>query len=168
MPEVIDYSNRRGALVPLMPKIHALLTENAEKDTLAAFAKPENIIFWKQKMGKAFLEIKNRYILTVNAGDIAGLMFYRLEDGAAYISQLQAAWQYRRNPTIIEAMIDKFITNNEVKTCREVFAGENIKAPHDKELLAAVGFKDTFPDGWEPLGSVSDAAGALRTRYAIV
>ncbi len=165
MLEVNDYSNRRGALVPLMPKLHALLTENAEKDTLAAYAKPENIIFWKQKMGKAFLDIGNKFLLVTDGADIAGLMFYRIENGAAYLSQLQTAWRYRHNPAVLEMMLEKFVYNNEVKACAKVFAGENIRSPRNKELLAAVGFKETFPDGWEPLGNAAEAAGTLRARY---
>ncbi len=165
MLEITDYSNRRGGLVPLLPKIHALFAENAAKDALARFAPPQNIILWKQRYHKLVVEINRRFVLVADGSAIAGLMFYHFRDKAVYLDELQVAWQYRHNQAVFNLLMDRFVNSNEVKAVTAVFAGENIKSPADKELLASVGFTETFPDGWEPLGNVTDAAGALRTRY---
>ena len=62
MPEFIDYSSRRGAIVPLLPKIHALLKENAEKDKLSGLEIPENLVTWRQKINR---QDNHMVILTV-------------------------------------------------------------------------------------------------------
>jgi hypothetical protein len=165
MLEITDYSGRRGGLVAFLPKIHALFAENAARDALAGFKQPENIILWKQKYSKELIEIHRRFLLVTDLQSIAGLMFYHFKGGAVYIDELQTAWQNRNNPAVFNMMIDKFSTSNEVKSCAEIFAGTNIKSSADKELLASVGFKETFPGGWEPLGSLTEAVGALRQRY---
>ncbi len=166
MFEVIDFSSRRGALVPLLPKIHALLTVNAVKDKVAGIAPPENIILWKHRAHREILEIHRRFVLVMDGNSVTGLLFYHFKEDSVYLDQFQIAWEYRHNPAVLDIMTDKFAANREVKACGSVYAGENVKAPADKELLASVGFKETFPDGWEPLGTVAEAVGALRTRYA--
>jgi hypothetical protein len=165
MLEITDYSNRRGALVPMFPKIHALFAENATKDTLARFTPPENIILWKQRYRKLLLEINRRFLLVIDGYAITGLMFYHFKDGAVYLDELQIGWYYRNNPAVFNLLIEKFVNSNEVKAVSMVYAGANIKSPADKELLASVGFTEKFPEGFEPLGSVSEAAGALKLRY---
>jgi hypothetical protein len=55
--------------------------------------------------------------------------------------------------------------DNKVKSCAEVFAGERIKVERDKEILASVGFKDTYIDGYQLLGNPRDAEAALKLRY---
>jgi hypothetical protein len=165
MLEIMDFSSRRGGLVPLLPKIHAMLTENAAKDVLAGYRQPENIILWKQKAYKELVETHRRFLLVTDVQSVAGLLFYHFNDSAAYIDELQTAWQYRGNTAVFNLLADKFAANKDVKACTQIFAGENIKSPADKELLASVGFKETFPGGWEPLGSLPEAVNALRLRY---
>jgi hypothetical protein len=165
MLELTDYSNKRGGLVTLLPKIHALFTENAAKDTLARFAPPENIILWKQRYNKMVVEISRRFLIVTDGTAIAGLMFYHFKDGSVYLDELQIAWHYRHNQAVFNMLTERFSNSNEVKAVTAFYAGANIKSPADKELLASVGFMETFPDGWEPLGNLAEAVGALQTRY---
>ena len=92
MLEFVDYSSRRGAMVPLLPKIHALLKELAEKDKLSGVEPPENIVSWRQKTSPILLDISRRFLFAMEIKgqekQLAGFLFYRCdpkEPGKIYI-----------------------------------------------------------------------------------
>ena len=166
MLEISDYSGRRGVIVPLLPKIHALLKETAEKDTLAAFAPPEHYILWKQNAYKKLVEVHRRWLVVLDGPALAGFLFYHFETSIdVYIDELRIAWAYRNNGAVFTLLLDKFANNHEVRKVTSVFASLAVKKETSQEILASVGFGETFEGGWEPLGSLSDAVGALKLRY---
>lgn len=164
MLEFIDYSSRRGAVVTLLPKVHALLTENANRDKLAGIQAPEHLVTWSQKMKSGLLDIQRRFIVAVDGGVLAGLLFYRYQDTSLYIEDLHVAWVYRKNPLVVEGLLKKLEWDSNAKDAT-FFASERIKSEADKEILASVGFKQQHENGWENLGGMSAAVGALKLRY---
>ncbi|MCL2605020.1 MAG: hypothetical protein FWD90_11135 [Defluviitaleaceae bacterium] len=172
MLEFIDYSTRRGAIVPLLPKIHALLKENAEKDKLCGLEPPENLVTWRQKINPMLLDISRRFVFAMeikgpNNRDVLGFVFYRYppnEKGKLYINDMQIAYAQRGNAAVLTGLVAKLEADPNAKNAA-FFGGERLKKPVDKEILAGVGFIETFPDGWEPLGNMKEALGALRLRY---
>ncbi|MCL2498727.1 MAG: hypothetical protein FWE90_00145 [Defluviitaleaceae bacterium] len=172
MPEFIDYSSRRGAIVPLLPKIHALLKENAGKERLCGLEPPENIVSWRQRFNPLLLDVSRRFIFAMeiqgsDKRDVLGFVFYRYpadKKGTVYIEDMQIAHAHRNTAAILTGLIAKLETDPNAKSA-VFFGSERLKKPMDKELLAGVGFKETFPDGWEPLGNMKEALGALRVRY---
>ena len=166
MLESHDYSGRRGVLVPLMPKVHALLTETAKKEPLAGIEPPINIILWRQEIYKLLVEIHRRWLMVMDGPAIAGLMFFYFDkNGDTYINELRIAWPYRHNNGVFPLLIDRFMKDPGVKNSKNVFAGPNVKKEANQELLASVGFEAHFENGWEPLGNPTDAAGVLKLRY---
>jgi hypothetical protein len=174
MVEFIDYSSRRGAIVPLLPKIHALLKENSGKDKSGSLAMPENLVIWRQKINPHLLDISWRFLFAMelkNPGqgqrEVTGFIFYRYpinQPDTLYIEDMQIAWAKRNDPTVVLGLITKF--ESDPKTKNAVFFGsERLKMLADKEILAGVGFKETFPDGWEPLGTAKEAMDTLKKRY---
>ncbi|MCL2203899.1 MAG: hypothetical protein FWB88_08170 [Defluviitaleaceae bacterium] len=172
MPEFIDYSSRRGAIVSLLPKVHALLKELSVKDKLCGLEPPETLVMWRQKINPLLLDINRRFLFAMEiAGpdkrEILGYMFYRYDGSGperVYIEDMQVAWRHRRNAGVVAGLILKL--EKDPRTKNAVFyGGERLRVTTDKELLANVGFKETFPDGWEPLGNLKEATGALRIRY---
>jgi hypothetical protein len=165
MLEVHDYSNRRGIMVPMLKKFHEMLRETAEKDSMAACPPPENYILWKQNMHKKLVDINRRWFLVLDGKTVAGLMFFYFERDRIYIEELRIAWAYRNNSIAFTLLIDKFINDNTVRKSSAVYAGINVKREPNQEILASVGFGESFENGWEPLGTPQDAAGALKLRY---
>jgi hypothetical protein len=164
MLEVKDYSARRGVIVPILPKIHAMIKENAEKDTIAGIAPPEHIITWTQKMRKLLMDIKRRFLVASDGGNLAGIFFYRYDETKIYIEDLQIAWAYRNNPGVIEGFLKRLEFDAGTKDAT-FFVSERVKIEADKEILAAKGFKETHDGGWEELGSLQKTAAALKLRY---
>jgi len=164
MIEFFDYSGRRGALVTLLPKIHALLTENAQKDKLSGISQPEHIVTWQQKKKAVLLDINWRFLVCMDGPILAGLFFYRYQGSNIYIEDLHVAWAYRNNKAIIEGLLKKLEYDANAKDST-FFAGERIKTESDKEILASVGFKQEHEGGWENVGSLSQAVNALKLRY---
>jgi hypothetical protein len=167
MLEIHDYSSRRGVLVPLLPKIHAMTKDNVAKDKLTNLEPPEHVVTWTQKMRKVILDINRRFIVAVDGGNLAGIFFYRSDlrvGKKIFIEDVQVAWAYRNNPHVIDNFLKKLEYDQNTKDAT-FYASERIKIDHDKELLAAKGFKTTHEDGWERLGTFSEAAGAIKIRY---
>jgi hypothetical protein len=168
MLEIHDYSNRRGVLVPLLPKIHALLKETAEKETLAAFEPPEHIILWKQTMHKKLVEIHRRWLMVLDGPALAGFMFFHFgRDKNIYLDEIRTAWAYRHNKGVFTLLHDRFINDPHIKSKTDitVYGGVNIRREANQEILASVGFEQTFENNLEPLGSPSEAAAILKLRY---
>jgi hypothetical protein len=166
MLAVHDYSSRRGVLVPLLPQIHALLTETAKKDSLAGIEPPINIILWKQQMNKQLVDINRKWLVVLNGNILAGLFFFRfLPDGNIYLDELRIAWAYRNNNAVFTLLHDRFINDPAVKKAADVFGGMNIKKEKEQEILASVGFEQEYENKPEPLGNPVDAAGILKIRY---
>lgn len=165
MIEIHDYSGRRGALVPFFPKIHAMLKENAERDKMAGLEPPEHIVTWTQKLRKVLLDINRRFIVAADGGNLAGVFFYRYDATKVFIEDLQIAWAYRNNPNVIEGFLKKLEYDQAAKDAT-FYASERVKIDSDKEILAAKGFKTTHEDGWEELGTLQQAAGAIKIRYS--
>jgi hypothetical protein len=168
MLEITDFSNRRGAVVPLLPKIHAMLAASANKDTVAGLKPPANYILWKQEISKQLIDISRRWVTVMDGTDVAGLLFYRFDAKGEniYVDELRIAWAYRNNNNVITLLHDRFINDNSVKKASAVFAGANVKREANQEILATVGFEATFADGLEPLGKPADAAAAFKLRYS--
>ncbi|MCL2225972.1 MAG: hypothetical protein FWB96_13475 [Defluviitaleaceae bacterium] len=162
--EIHDYSSRRGALVPLLPKIHAMLKENASRDKLSVTEPPEHIISWRQKMRRTIVDINRRLLVALDGGSLAGIFFYRYDGANIYIEDVQTAWTYRKNPAVIEGFLKRLEYDAGTKTAT-FFVGERVKIEADKEMLAAKGFKEAHEGGWEKLGTLSQAAAAIKLRY---
>jgi len=169
MSDVFDYSSRRGAIVPLLTAVHALLKENAEKDKIRAMEPPEGIVAFRQKMGPLLLDINRRFLFAMDIKGsqrgIVGFLFYRFGEGnRVYIEDMELAWKHRTDGNTVLAMLNKLEFDPRAKA-GDFFGSERLKKPSDKEILAGAGFHEHFTDGWEPLGTVKDATGALRLRY---
>ena len=167
MLEVYDYSNRRGVIALMLTKIYAVMAENAEKDRQASLPPPGNRVLWTQRYKKIVVEINRRWLFVMDGNSIAGFLFYRLEENGSriYLDEFMLAWPYRHNAPVFTMLLDKFMNDRAVRDASEVFAGERIRIEHDKEMLAAVGFKDEYADGYESLGAPDKAADALKLRY---
>jgi hypothetical protein len=168
MLEVNDYSNRRGAMVPLLPKIHEMLAEASARDTVAGIKPPINYILWKQEISRRLVDIYRRWVAIMDGPVVAGVFFYHFgdKDKSIYIDELRIAWAYRNNNTVINMLCDRFANDNAIKKVSSVYASENIKKESSQEILATVGFEKQFENGWEPLGNPVDAAAAIKLRYS--
>jgi len=164
--QAYDYSTRRGAIVPLLSRVHALMTTNAKNDTLCGIDPPENIIFWRQRLYKQLVDIHTRWLFVLDDKQVAGVLFYHIGEDVPdiYIDELQVAWPYKGKPIVLAALLDKLGQDPAAKAAR-FFGSERVKSPHDKEILESRGFVETFPNGWEPLGNHSEALAALKLRY---
>ena len=162
--EIHDYSSRRGALIPLLPKIYEMLKDNSERDKLSGLAPPENIITWKQKTGKAILDVNRRLLVALDGGVLAGIFFYRHDGTDILIEDVHTAWAYRRNPGVIDGFLKKLEYDAGTKNAT-FYASDRVKIDADKEMLAAKGFKATYEDGREKLGTLAQAAAAIKIRY---
>ena len=164
MLEFFDYSNRRGVLVGWLPKIHTLLKNNALRDTLAGIQPPEHIVTWTQKMKAGLLDINRRFLVATEGTMLAGILFYRHENGNVYIEDLHVDWAFRKNPQVVEGLLKKLEFDTNAKDAT-FYASERIKSDADKEILASVGFKESHEGGWENLGGLSTTIGILKLRY---
>lgn len=164
MISVFDHSSRRGALVPMLNKIHALIAENAARDTLAGVEPPQNLILWTHKMRKHLVDIKWRFLVATDATNLAGLMFYRYEGNAIYIEEMHVAWAHRNNPQVIEGLLKKLEFDQGTQDAA-FYANSRMKLEVNKEILASVGFKDEHEGGWECLGDLAATVNALKLRY---
>ena len=170
MPDVFDYSSRRGAIVPLLPLVHDVMKENAAKDKLRAMEPPVGIVTFRQNMGPMLLDINRRFLFAMEKKgehrNVVGFLFYRYGEGnRVYIEDMELAWKYRGDGATVLALLAKLEFDQRVKE-GDFFGSERLKKPSDKEILADVGFHESFPDGWEPLGPLKDAINALRLRYS--
>ena len=171
MLETFDYSNRRGIIPPMLDKIYGVISEYAANDKLAGLPPLPNLIIWKQRMRKILVDISSRWLFAMDGTAVAGLLFYRFgkepeNAGNVYIDELIVAWGYKDDESVFGALLDKFVNNDSVKDCPEVFAGERVRRDADKELLASKGFAEKYPGGYQSLGAPEQAADALRLRYA--
>ena len=156
-----DYSNRRGVLVPLLPKVHALLKEIAERDKLSEA--PEHVITWQQKKRLELTDINRRFLVAMDGEILAGIFFYRYADSATkvFLEDVQVAWSYRNNPRVIEGFLKKLEYDAGTKDAA-FFTSERIKHDADKEILASKGLA-TETDN--ELGSFPQMVAAMKIRY---
>jgi hypothetical protein len=163
MLEINDYSSRRGVIVPLLPKIHAMLKENAENDKLAGLEPPEHVITWTQKMRKDIVDINRRFFVALDGANLAGILFYRYDGTDIYIEDLHVAWPFRHNAGVIEGFIKRLEFDGGTKDAK-FFASDRVKIESDKEILESKGFKSRG-EGWETLGTFKQTVAALKLRY---
>lgn len=154
--EVFDHSNRRGALVPMLKNIHALIGENVSP--------MENMILWSHKMRKILLDINWRFLTAMSGNDIAGLLFYRYEGNNVYIEEMHVSLAHSKNPQVIEALLKKLEFDPGVKDAT-FYANDRMKLEANKEILAGVGFRDELEGGWECLGDFSATINTIKLRY---
>lgn len=168
MFEFIDYSSRRGAIVPLLPQVHSMIKELSEKDRLGGPPTPVALTTWKRKTGLSLLDVSRRFLFALRLDgarkEVLGMIFYRGEGSNLFIEDMHIAWKMRRNPAVLDGLIAKLQLDPRAQNA-QFFGSERLKMVPDKEILAGVGFRDTFPDGWEPLGNSKEALGSLKQRY---
>jgi acyl-CoA synthetase (AMP-forming)/AMP-acid ligase II len=143
---------------------------------LSGLAPLQHIILWKQTMHREVTDIYRRWILARDGKNLAGLLFYRFGaglasgttgdiKGALYIHELQTAWSRRNDEVLFTMLMDKFKLDREVAACDTCYICDRVKNEENSEILASVGFKENYPDGWKPLGSAADTVSALKLRY---
>jgi len=167
MLEFYDYSTRRGVIVPLLPKIHALLTEHAMQDKSGLAEMPPHLITWQHGIRKDLLDIHRRFLFAMHGTDLAGFFFYRYDTSQSdciYIEDLQIAWKYRQNMQVLDGLLKKLELDPGAKDAI-LYASSRVKIEQDKEILASVGFKPAHSGEWENIGTLAQAAGVLRIRY---
>jgi len=172
MLEFIDYSTRRGAMVALLPKIHALLTEIAVRDKIAGITPPEHLVSWQHKARKELLEVNRRFLVAMDGNLLAGLFFYRYNKDKAgknniYIEDVQIAWVFHKNPLVLEGLLKKLEYDADARNAN-FFASNRIRVETNKEILASVGFKEEKEGDWENLGNFKEMTNALKVRYSRV
>jgi hypothetical protein len=166
MLEIHDYSNRRGVLVPFLPKIHKLLTETANMDKSAGIEPPVNFIIWRQEYGKRLVEVNRRWLVALDGSLLVGVFFFHfLNESEIYLDELRVAHKYRNHNAVITLFHDRFVSDFAVKKVTAVFAGPTIKKESHQEKLAAVGFGEHYENEREPLGEPAKAAAELKRRY---
>jgi hypothetical protein len=166
VPEFIDYSARRGAIVSLLPQVHKLLKERVQTE-------PETFVMWRHKMSPCLLDINRRFLfamqnLDVGKWEVLGFLFYRTEADfpqKMYIEDMHIGNKYKEKPALVQGLISKMERNDPRVKEAEFVGSMRLRKPIDKEILADVGFHDSFPDGWEPFGNWKDTMGALKARY---
>lgn len=164
--EFFDYSNRRGALVPVLPKVHALLADISVKDKMAALPMPEHIVTWQQQMRKTVLQINHRFLCAIDASILAGIFFYHYQGTDIYIDECQIAWTYRNNPRVLDGLLKKLEFDTGTRNAT-FYASDRIKKESDKEILASVGFKEEIEGDYENLGNFATMANTLKLRYGM-
>jgi len=170
MLEFIDYSSRRGAMVALLPKIHALLTEIAVRDKIAGITPPEHLVTWQHKARKELLEVHRHFLVAMDGNMLAGLFFYRYdkdskEKNNVYIEDVQIAWIFQKNALVLEGLLKKLEYDADARNAT-FFASDRIRIETNKEILASVGFKEKKEGEWENLGNFKEMANALKVRYS--
>jgi len=164
--ETVDFSNRRGALVGLLPHIYAILKDNAANDKSLRAKAPEHMVTWLQKAKRNLTDINRRFIVCMDAMVLAGYLFYRYKGKDIHIDDLQIAWNYRGDANILNGMLKKLEYDPGTKDAI-FYAGEAIKVPKDTEILESVGFVHDFGSEGENLGSLGATVNALKSRYAL-
>jgi len=165
MIEITDFSGRRGAVVPILPKIHELLKTNATQDKLTSVEAPEHIVIWQQKMRRFILDINRRLFIAQDGNDVVGIFFYRHDGANIMIEEVQIAWKSRHNQLIMDGFLKKLEQDPKTRDAT-FFADVRIKKNSDKEMLAAKGLKDAADNEPEQLGTFGQAAAAMKIRYA--
>jgi len=168
MLEFIDYSSRRGTMVALLPKIHALLTEISVRDKIAGITPPEHLVTWQHKARKELIEIQRRFLVAMDGNLLAGLFFYRYDKenkNNIYIEDVQIAWVFHKNPLVLEGLLKKLEYDADARNAT-FFASNRIRIETNKEILASVGFKEKKEGDWENLGNFKEMANALKVRYS--
>lgn len=154
---IVDLSNRRGAIVHLLPQVYALM--KADGHDLP------NIILWTHDMNKKIVDINRKWIFALQGTkDVRGAMLYRLDaDGrSVYIDAILGG------SGLFDALIKKFEQDALVKAREAFYVGRNIKREAAEEAFEAVGLADDSvfnAEGYQLLGGLSEAAGALKLRY---
>jgi len=169
MIEITDYSGRRGALVPLFPRIHEITKENALRDKVAKLEQPEHVVTWQHKMRKVILDISRRFVVARDGAFLAGIFFYRFDAQdrqKVYIEDVQVAWAYRNSTDVMDGFLQR-VEKDPIAGVKGVtfFASKRIKIDADSEKLLSRGHTFERENGWEKLGTFAQAAAALKTRY---
>jgi len=158
--EVVDLSNRRGAIVHLLPKVHKLYKQTGHQ--------LKDIVLWTHDMNKMILDIQRKWIFVLDRpnGDVLGFLFYRMgEDGKSlHIEALRVG----RHIRAFDLLIQRFQQDNAVKARTEFYASREIQRKTNDEILATVGMQDDSiydDNGYQHLGDLRKAVDALKVRY---
>ena len=168
---IVDLSNRRGAIVHLLPQVYDLLKEY-KGELSASGGKPgdfdgvPNYVLWMHDMNKAVVDINKKWVFALRGTNyVMGLMFYRLgTDGVSlYIDYVMGT------PAVIDELIKKFEQNDLVKAREKFYVGRDVKREAAEEVLGTVGLQDDTvfnEEGYQPIGGMKEALAALKFRYS--
>ena len=164
MLKVTDYSKHRGGVVALLPQIHSMYKENALADKSGVLQNPGHIVTWQQKIKKRLTDINWRFLIATQKDRLVGVMFYRYDNNNAYIEEFQFHKNFEGDTEAFDQIFKKIEMDK--KSADSVFyVGQFVKLEKNKEILASAGFKEVSKEGYELLGSLSEARASLRLRF---
>jgi len=159
---IVDLSNRRGAIIRLRTQIYELL-----KETLGGpYTSFPNYVTWNQQFSKELVDARRKWLFALDetARFVYGLMFYRLaEDGALYLNHMairQGAGDF----------IKKFEQDDSAKTATKIFFSRHIKKITSEEILEGKGMSNDSvynSDGYQLIGDITEAVKELQKRYVL-
>ena len=164
---VVDFSNRRGAIVHLLPQVHALINGGLPGGS----SSPSNYVLWNHNMSKALVDVNRKWLFALeetrkvrSTDNVKGIFFYRLgTDGrSVYVDTLIAP------KGIIEPLLTKFERDDAVKVRESFYVSRNIRKEAAEEILETVGLQDENAfdgEGYQLLGGLAEAVNELKMRY---
>ena len=164
MLKVTDYSKHRGGVVTLLPQIHAMYKENALADKSGVLPNPGHIVTWQQKIKKRLTDINWRFLIATQNDKIVGVLFYRYEGNNAYVEEFQFHKNFDGDVEAFDQIFKKLEMDKKSQNA-VFFVSQFVKLEKNKELLASAGFKEVTEQGYELLGSLSEARASLRLRF---
>ena len=160
---IVDLSNRRGAIVHLLSDVYELLKANNSSI--------KNKVLWTHDINKALVDISQKWVFALEGTHILlGIMFYQLgNDGeSVYINTLTAINGNSGKNGILEGLLKKFEQDATIKLRKSFYVSRDIKREVSVEILETVGLQDESVydnDGYQLLGDLGDTINALKIRY---
>ena len=155
-PTVIDYSGRRGAIVPLLPKIYELYK--------ARGLTQDHYVHWSQAVRKELVDIRTKWVIAQQGTDLKGLLQYRVDADTLYVEVLLL------QPGVdVMPVLKKFERDGVVRSCGTFYFSRNLKKTTNNEILDSVGLlsePEYHENGYRRIGDLNSALTELQLRYA--
>jgi len=167
---VIDYSQRREGIIPLLPRMFGIISRNMREIAPTGNTLEEDYVSWTQAMHDELQNPDKHWIFVFSGEELAGYTLYRIIGDTLHMDEIQVAKGFQGDGRAFPMLMGKLLRDAEearVHTLRCYVNRLNIKS---RGIVQAMGLRavEEKPRGFIYRGRAEDAHDWYYTKYVAI
>jgi len=157
--EVIDYSQNRGEIVPLLPRMFGIIAANMREIALTGNTIEEDRISWTQAMHEELRSPDKHWIFVFSGETLAGYTLYRIAGDTLHMDEIQVAKGFQRDGKAFPMLMGKMLRDAKEAGVHKLHTYVNRQNTKSRGIVQAMGLAaiGETPRGFSYLGRAEDA-----------
>jgi len=165
--EVIDYSQSREEIIPLLPRMFTIISQNMREIAPTGSTLEEDRASWTQAMHEELHHPDQHWIFIFSGEELAGYTLYRIVGDTLHMDEIQVAKGFQGDGRAFPMLMGKLLEDASAAGTETLVSYANRRNLKSQRILSAMSLKvyGETPRGFRYRGRAEDAQGWFHGNY---